>query len=562
MSTLRRIVFPLFLLAHGVGLSSAAADDTVLCGLHFAVDEVQTIDAQSVKVTIGGQGRIIAKDQIEQYIAEAFFLDNARAAAFSADALGSFIDSCLLSAKPRAAAAALIAYSVVAPNAAASKVARLIAQTDQAKTDTEALSVFLKSVILFSSKQRLPSTVVAPAILKIGSTEPAWIKQNAPASVFAHSDEIGQMALEHFKQLVLTQQSKEIRVFVENTVLLLGSTDSTSKILQNALNRFETLSDALRVGQLAQLSAALQSFSVDPTQAGLLGPAVPAALHAAALKFIEEGNPEYAVRVLAFLAEQERTPQTDALVLRALSDLDGQPLHLAFDHQVADFLGAVSKEDSRVLMLYGNALLKFAYQLLNQGDIERAGRLIGILNGLGAGPANGEIETAVAVAYASQGNLGRAGWMLAQIKGGPSVAARTRVWAADMQYHGRFKPFLLLVGSLVGALLALRVTAIVKAKKATRVAQMYQSPEGKAAFAALKKTFSPKHNEYSECLKVLGLPAGATVRDIKLAYRTLVKEVHPDINKDNDPEKAARFISLTEKYERALDLRSELGLGE
>lgn len=52
----------------------------------------------------------------------------------------------------------------------------------------------------------------------------------------------------------------------------------------------------------------------------------------------------------------------------------------------------------------------------------------------------------------------------------------------------------------------------------------------------------------------LGVPRGASEKDIKSAYRKLAKELHPDRNKDN-PKAAERFSEVT----RAYDLLSDAG---
>ncbi|MCJ2179838.1 DnaJ C-terminal domain-containing protein [Novosphingobium album (ex Hu et al. 2023)] len=53
---------------------------------------------------------------------------------------------------------------------------------------------------------------------------------------------------------------------------------------------------------------------------------------------------------------------------------------------------------------------------------------------------------------------------------------------------------------------------------------------------------------------ILGVPRGASEKDIKSAYRKLAKELHPDTNKDN-PKAAERFSDVT----RAYDLLSDKG---
>lgn len=47
--------------------------------------------------------------------------------------------------------------------------------------------------------------------------------------------------------------------------------------------------------------------------------------------------------------------------------------------------------------------------------------------------------------------------------------------------------------------------------------------------------------------QILGLDQGASINEIKRAYRTLAKTYHPDLNKDTTSEEV--FIEITEAYE-------------
>jgi curved DNA-binding protein CbpA len=53
----------------------------------------------------------------------------------------------------------------------------------------------------------------------------------------------------------------------------------------------------------------------------------------------------------------------------------------------------------------------------------------------------------------------------------------------------------------------------------------------------------------------LGLKRGASEADIKKAYRSLAKQLHPDRNKDN-PKAAERFGQVTAAYDLLSDNRS------
>ena len=62
---------------------------------------------------------------------------------------------------------------------------------------------------------------------------------------------------------------------------------------------------------------------------------------------------------------------------------------------------------------------------------------------------------------------------------------------------------------------------------------------------------------------ILGVPRSASEKDIKSAYRTLAKELHPDRNKDN-PQAAERFSDVTKAYDLLSDKdkRAQFDRGE
>ncbi|RDC61101.1 DnaJ protein ERDJ2A [Alteripontixanthobacter maritimus] len=62
---------------------------------------------------------------------------------------------------------------------------------------------------------------------------------------------------------------------------------------------------------------------------------------------------------------------------------------------------------------------------------------------------------------------------------------------------------------------------------------------------------------------ILGVPRTATEKDIKSAYRTLAKELHPDRNKDN-PKASERFSTVTNAYDLLSDAdkRAQFDRGE
>jgi len=60
--------------------------------------------------------------------------------------------------------------------------------------------------------------------------------------------------------------------------------------------------------------------------------------------------------------------------------------------------------------------------------------------------------------------------------------------------------------------------------------------------------------------RILGLKAGASIVDIKKAYRKKARQYHPDLNKS--PGATDQFIKITEAYEFLLDFNEKTGSGD
>jgi len=59
--------------------------------------------------------------------------------------------------------------------------------------------------------------------------------------------------------------------------------------------------------------------------------------------------------------------------------------------------------------------------------------------------------------------------------------------------------------------------------------------------------------ELADCYQVLGLKSGASVDEVKAAYRRLARQYHPDFNPD-DRQAREKFIALTEAYKLLISL--------
>jgi hypothetical protein len=94
-------------------------------------------------------------------------------------------------------------------------------------------------------------------------------------------------------------------------------------------------------------------------------------------------------------------------------------------------------------------------------------------------------------------------------------------------------------------------------REATRKGKDTEGRSSRISGAALSKQIYKELDEYRNCLSRLSLQPGASLSDIKNAYRHIVKELHPDKNPKAAKEDTDRFIELTKTYERLLVLHEE-----
>jgi hypothetical protein len=99
------------------------------------------------------------------------------------------------------------------------------------------------------------------------------------------------------------------------------------------------------------------------------------------------------------------------------------------------------------------------------------------------------------------------------------------------------------------------------ASKVGNVSGNAESEEGQRSshffHSSLKKRIYKELDEYGDCLSKLNLEFGASLPEIKNAYRHIVKTLHPDMNPKASREDTNKFIELTKTYERLLVLHEE-----
>lgn len=66
----------------------------------------------------------------------------------------------------------------------------------------------------------------------------------------------------------------------------------------------------------------------------------------------------------------------------------------------------------------------------------------------------------------------------------------------------------------------------------------------------------------ADCYRLLGLRTGASYDEVKVSYRRLARQYHPDVNPDRPQQAQEKFIQLTEAYRRLVEAIAPGGLVE
>ena len=92
-----------------------------------------------------------------------------------------------------------------------------------------------------------------------------------------------------------------------------------------------------------------------------------------------------------------------------------------------------------------------------------------------------------------------------------------------------------------------------EAVKRAGVAQLQKKREEQRVAELRRKGLG---DDDTDPLEILGLEAGASQEDIKNAYRTLSRELHPD-KTGGDPKRLERFVAVAQAYEKATGAKHE-----
>jgi hypothetical protein len=295
------------------------------------------------------------------------------------------------------------------------------------------------------------------------------------------------------------------------------------KLIERVVAPFEleqTLQDLARASDQGDLKLFESSLSALLVKGEALGVALNASVlqHSFTSCLVAQGAYVQAIRQISSLPFEKRKASTHADLLKALSGLHTSDLSVLLDPEIRAALLRYAAKDEEIYTEW----LKINYQLI--GDLLRAG--------------SGD----------SAEHLAR---LLGQESPGtaPPITLRLKL-ALRGGAIWRFLSLLLAVCVLVAGFISLKKRKV-RSLNVRDDQRFAKEPELEKALYS---------EEYLILLRVFGLEPGVDLSEIKNAYRSAVKQYHPDLQGSDSTRDASSFVKLTSDYRRLLELHAQESL--
>ncbi|RIL09459.1 MAG: hypothetical protein DCC75_06470 [Proteobacteria bacterium] len=547
-----------------VVLSSAAVlgESLTISGVNFQVDQLEPADQGSFRVRIGKQEALVSEQDLERFIVKAYFSSEELAIRFDPAKLDDFI---LNSQENKdidlAELAARWAKRLLGPREF-SELAQRIGDGAGSQDIVKAMLRGLNESYPLSQEWL---SAAAELMLKTAAHDAGWLRLNCAKLFYAYSEELKNLLEERITQALAqldTEAASELLAVRES---LFNSDSERLQKLRLILSRAETINSSDESQGVENLYPLFEICKQDSLHGQVLYPLLATKVHAAAEHAIQRGEAALALTMLSRTELNRRTPKTHELILASLHSLKPKyRLAVISDSTTSQFLRGLALNDEAIKAVYKMLIFDLAESELSAGKPWALDLLLSRLLAVQPDPyhENDQLRMKQARAYLSMNMRGAALRKLDDVRTEISIFDHMRLALSGIFIRpGIVFVLLFLPLSLLGCafLYLFRKEPPQKEPPRSKTPEQPKSSQSSGSEPISRSSLSPRMSDYFRNLAVLGLGAKATEKDIKAAYRNAVKKLHPDATGEvSNPIASEQFITLTEAYERSLQLRIEL----
>jgi hypothetical protein len=398
----------------------------------------------------------------------------------------------------------------------------------------------------------------ATSAQKLLSSELSWLIRSCPQKLIQISQE----------QLVRGDLDRGAQTLSFVGSFFKGISD-LAQAAESSSERLGIVREAVSSGDADKFEAALRGASFDPLireyyQRSQGDSVAEFCSNALALR-----RPAAVFQSLALLDFSDRDNRHHELVLKALRALTYKDMSVLSKESVKAMLWAYSAKDQTIKDEYIKLLSAGVEEATQDGQPEQGAHYVEILRDVRTDPSlqNDRLRGLVAESFVDKGDMGAAENILKQVQTSLPWIIKFRL----LLKLDRYVLVMVLLGLLVVGHWVAKGIAMYKGEKPAPSPKSHTRPKERpekidtteSAQKRRRPNFDLKQSmykgldEYADCLAKFQLQPGASLSDIKNAYRALVKSLHPDLNPNASKDDTARFIELTKAYERLVELHEE-----
>jgi hypothetical protein len=535
----------------------ALAEQVVINGLALTIDERRIIDTTNLELTVGEITRIVAKEDADRFILEQYFTRPAMLQRISIDQLESFIvASASHGEEGRVRAVSAFEALPLHPLSSDAKILNFVGKNVGNENFRDVVQeVGGRSTNRFSRFAR------AGLVYTVGLYDPDWVG-SLPTPTRADlqdlvADSIDQEFPRCFENRDLINATK---LFELSRALFAGA----GRRFQNHETMFlklEQAMDTLSATNSENLNSLLAGTTGDKSVDHMVAPIVLDVLHKEARTLLAQKRPDMALSVLAGVDFRRRTQTTHALVRESLEMLSPTQYSVLDDIRLEVVLRGLSHKDEGIRTIHLRLLEARFYDLTREGKRDLADQYMNEIVHIrpDPNPHNDTLRMAIVFSELEFGTRSEAQIRFKQVR-----TASIRDYAALVAAGFYLNQYViaLLVAFPTAYLLFVVSARLPRRKIKTTYSAMPRGaveppPPPEEDFRPFVTSPSKRDvelEEYAETLRPFDLEIGASLKEIKVAYRNAVKEFHPDTNPDLPPEASELFITLTRAYDRAIEI--------
>jgi hypothetical protein len=261
-----------------------------------------------------------------------------------------------------------------------------------------------------------------------------------------------------------------------------------------------------------------------------------------------------ALEQLALMPFESRSPKIHTQLITALRHLPAADWSLFTDTQIRAALARYLTRDEEFRFQWIATQQRLIGELVSAGDLASAETMVNMVRGDDRSVADAVVPFAagdLVAGYLNQGKIIDARRIYEQLS--PRISPMTRV-RLFMAQSGAILAYIIGLGLLAALVLRRHLGRLTEHRQQSPCAEGLAGDTPCTDDSGNSQEASLVSSEYAAALQVFGLKPGATIAEIKNAYRSAVKQYHPDLHRVGSKEDTTRFIELTAEYEKLLKL--------